>query len=114
MINQDVVDSFNTKLRYDLTDIKKLTPAQRDQVRIYGTEAEQLIKNRSLAMFVHHYKFELCDQLTNIVGHTAEDNQMRIAISNQLSGIDNFVSSLKRAVYIKTRVGNSDISEPSV
>ena len=113
MINENLVDYYNTKPRVELTQLKSATPAQRDSVRHYGSQAEAVLQNRDLAMFVHHFKFELADQLIQITGHTADDNNRRIAISNQLSGIDNFVSSLKRAVYIKNRVGNSSI-EPDV
>ena len=55
-------------------------------------------------MFIHQYKFELCDQLAAINGYTPDDNNKRIAISNQIGGIDSFVSSLQRAVYLKNRV----------
>ena len=113
MINENLTDHYNTRPRVDLTKLKTATPAQRDSVRHYGSQAEALLMSRDLAMFVHHFKFELADQLIQISGHTADDNNKRVAISNQLSGIDNFVSSLKRAVYIKNRVGNSTI-EPDV
>jgi hypothetical protein len=40
-------------------------------------------------------------------GHLLDDNTKRIALSNELVGIDNFVSSLKKAVYLKNRLGNT-------
>jgi hypothetical protein len=104
MIETETVESFNTRLTVDTSNVRKLTPAQRDQVKHYGSQAETLIKNRELAMFVHHYKFELADMLTGITGHTDADNQQRIAIAHQLSGIDQFVTSLRRAVYQKNRM----------
>jgi hypothetical protein len=42
--------------------------------------------------------------LTNITGHTDVDNVTRIAQANYLSGIDGFVTSLKRAVYHKNKI----------
>ena len=104
MIEAETVESFNTRLTVDTSDIKKLTPGQRDTIKHYGSQAEALLKNRDLAMFVHHYKFELADNLTNITGHTDVDNRTRIAQANYLSGIDGFVTSLKRAVYHKNKV----------
>lgn len=104
MIDAETVESFNTRLTVDTSDIKRLTPAQRDTVKHYGSQAEALLKNRDLAMFVHHYKFELADGLTTITGHTEIDNITRIAQANYLSGIDGFVTSLKRAVYQKNKI----------
>ena len=104
MIQEETVESFNTRLTVDTSDIKKLTPSQRDTIKHYGSQAEALLKSRDLAMFVHHYKFELADNLTNITGHTDVDNITRIAQANYLSGIDGFVTSLKRAVYHKNKV----------
>ena len=108
MINEDVVNAYNSRLTVDLSQPSKLTPSQKDQVRHYGSQAEALLKNRDLAMFVHHFKFTIADELSNIRNHTAEDNAQRVALSHQLAGIDSFVNSLKRAVYLKNRVGNAE------
>ena len=113
MIETETVESFNTRLTVDTSNLKRLTPGQRDQVKHYGSQAEALIKNRELAMFVHHYKFELADQLVGITGYTDVDNQQRIAIAHQLSGIDQFVHSLRRAVYQKNKVVNFE-QQPDV
>ena len=59
-------------------------------------------------MFVHHFKFSLADELASIRGHQPDDNARRVALSNELAGIDNFVSTLKRAVYYKNRLGNTN------
>ena len=104
MIEAETVDSFNSRLTVDTSDLKRLTAGQRDTIKHYGSQAEVLLKNRDLAMFVHHYKFELADNLTSISGHTEVDNTTRIAQANYLSGIDGFVTSLKRAVYQKNKV----------
>lgn len=109
MINENSIDNFNTRLTFDYSKVKELTPQQKDKIRNYGSQAESLMKNRDLAMFIHHHKFDIADQLAGIRGHTPEDNALRIALSNELAGIDNFVNSLKRAVYLKTKVGNSEI-----
>jgi hypothetical protein len=109
MINEDSISNYNTRLTVDYTKMKDLTPAQKDRVRNYGSQAENLMKNRDLAMFIHHHKFDIADQLAGIRGHSPEDNALRIALSNELTGIDNFINSLKRAVYLKSKVGNSEI-----
>lgn len=111
MINENSIDNFNTRLTFDYTKTKDLTTSQKDKIRTYGSQAESLMKNRDFAMFVHHHKFDIADQLAGIRGHTPEDNALRIALSNELAGIDNFVNSLKRAIYLKSKVGNSD-TEP--
>lgn len=109
MFSEDTINSYNTRLTIDFSQVNKLTNEQKDKVRNYGSQAETLLKNRDLAMFIHHHKFEIADQLAGIRGHSPEDNALRIALSNELSGIDNFVNSLKRAVYLKNKVGNSEI-----
>ena len=62
-------------------------------------------------MFIHQFKFEVTDQLANIRGHSPDENQQRIALANELTGIDNFVNTLKRAVYYKNKIGNLEINE---
>lgn len=109
MIDQNSVEFFNNRLTYDFSNIKNITPAQQDRIRVYGTQAENLLKNRDLAMFVHHFKFQLADELIEISGHTQEDNTKRIALSNELKGIDSFVSCLKKAVYYKNKLGNTEV-----
>lgn len=108
MINEDSIDFFNSRLTVDLTQLKSMTTAQKDRVRHYGSQAEALLKNRDFAMFVHHYKFSVADELASIRGHLPEDNAQRVGLSNELAGIDNFVNSLKRAVYYKNRIGNTN------
>jgi len=104
MIDTDVVEAFNNRLIIDLNNIKKMTPSQLDRVKHIGTQAENLVKNKDFAYFVHSFKFDRVDVLTDVVGHTAEDNNLRVAVSNQLSGLDEFIKSLKRAIYFKNRV----------
>jgi len=113
MISEDAIDAYNTRLTLDPTTIRNLTPAQRDQVRVYGSQAEALLKNRDLAMFVHHYKFSVSDALVSIQAHTPEANAERVALSNHLAGIDAFVSSLKRAVYWRSRLDQQDTKDLS-
>jgi len=111
MIDENTVDFFNSRLTLDYSNVNKLTPSQKDKIRNYGSQAENLLKNRDFAMFVHHYKFEMADSLASIRGHQPEDNAQRIAMSNELAGIDNFVNSLKKAVYLKNKLGNDNIAQ---
>ena len=111
MINENSIEFYNDRLTFDYAKIKDLTPQQKDKIRTYGSQAENLMKNKDLAMFIHHYKFDVADQLASIRGHTAEDNMQRVALCNELSGIDSFVTSLKRAVYLKSKLGNTNVPE---
>lgn len=104
MIEQETIQAFNSRLNVDLNNIKKMTPSQLDQVKHYGSQAEALLKNKDLALFIHHFKFEVADTLSAINGYTSEDNARRIALSNELRGIDQFIATLQRAVYMKNRV----------
>lgn len=109
MISDNSVEFFNNRLTTEFSNLAKLTPGQQDKVRNYGSQAENLLKNKDFAMFVHHYKFEVADALASIRGHLPEDNAQRIAMSHELAGIDNFVNSLKKAVYLKNKLGNVNI-----
>jgi hypothetical protein len=104
MISQDTVDAFNSRQTVNINNIKTMTPSQLDGVKSWGSQAESLLKNRELAMFIHHQKFEWCDELTAIRGTSEEDNNRRICIANKIAGIEDFVNSLKRAVYLKNTV----------
>lgn len=112
MIEPQVIDAFNTRLTVDLNSIKSMTVTQQDQVKVSGSQAEALLKNRDMALFIHQYKFELLDQLASLQGHTSDNNSQRVAIANQLAGIDGFIASLKRMVYFKNRVVT--LQNPSV
>lgn len=106
MIEQAAIDAFNSRITVNLNNLKTMTASQLDQVKAHGSQAEALLKNREFAMFVHQFKFEVLDTITSVTGHTPDDNSKRVALSNQLSGIDSFVASLQRAVYLKNRAVN--------
>lgn len=104
MINHETIEAFNSRMNVDLNNVKKMTPAQLDQVKSYGSKAEALLKNKDMALMVHHFKFEVADALAAITGYSEEDNNRRVALSNQLRGIDQFIATLQRAVYMRNRV----------
>lgn len=104
MITQEAVDAFNNRLVLTPNSIKKLTPSQQDAVKAKGSNAEALLKNKDFAMFIHEYKFDMCDQLAAVVGHSLDDNARRVALSNQIAGIDQFIALLQKAVYYKNQV----------
>ena len=108
MFEESTIEFYNSRLTVDMSQPSKLTTSQKDKVRHYGSLAEALLKHKDLALFIHHFKFALADELGSIRGHLPEDNARRVALSNELAGIDNFVNSLKRAVYHKNRVGNAE------
>jgi hypothetical protein len=116
MINQETIAAFNHRMVLNPNSIKKMTASQADAVKVWGSTAENLMKNKDLAQFVHEYKFELCDQLADIKGHTADDNARRVAISNQIAGMDGFIALLKKAVYYKNTVVSSQtgVADPTV
>ena len=113
MISREATEAFNTRMVLNPNSIKKMTPAQRDAVIAWGSNAEALLKNKDLAHFIHEFKFDMCDQLTNVLGHAPDDNTRRIAISNQLAGIDQFVSMLQRAIYYKNQAVNHKPMDPA-
>lgn len=113
MISTEATEAYNSRLTVDVSKLSELTAAQRDQVKQYGSQAEALLKNRDLAMFIHHYKFSLADALSEMGDHTDQANAERVAMSNSLAGITGFVNSLKRAVYYKNRLMTLDGQPPA-
>lgn len=104
IIDDELTQAYNQKPRLDINSIKTMTPGQLDQIKSYGSAAENLLTNKDFALFVHHFKFDLASDLSGITGFTEEMNQRRISIAHNLGGIDKFVDSLKRAVYFRNRV----------
>ena len=104
MIQDTTIEAFNTRFTVDLNNYKKFTPAQRDQAKKYGSDAEALLKTRELALFVHHFKFDLADGVIMILGHSPDDNSRRVAVANQLTAMDAFIATLKRAVMMRNRI----------
>jgi len=107
IVDPELVQAFNQKLRLDINSLKKMTASQLDAVKVYGTAAENLLRNKDFALFVHHFKFDLTDELTAISGHETQDNAKRVSIAHNIAGIEKFVSQLQRAVYFKDRVVSS-------
>jgi hypothetical protein len=103
MIDEELTQAFNQKPKLDINKIKTMSPSQLDAIKVYGSGAENLLKNKDFALFIHHYKFDLADELSGINGHTPEDNCKRVALAQMITGIDKFVASLQRAVYYKNR-----------
>lgn len=105
MITPEAIEAYNARLTsVNLNSIKTLKPGEQDRVINHGSSAEALLLNKDLALFIHEFKFGITDQLVAISGHDAESNARRVALSNQLSGIDGFIGLLKTAVYYKNRV----------
>lgn len=104
MITQEAIEAYNTRITANINNLSKLTVAQQDAVKAQGSRAEALLKNHDLVQFIHQYRFDVADQLAAITAHDADSNARRIALSNYLSGMDQFVASLQRAVYMKNRV----------
>lgn len=109
MITEDSIEYYNTRLTYDYSKLNSLAPEQQDRIRHVGSQAEALLKNKDLAMFIHQFKFKVTDELASIRGSTPEDDAARLALCHSLTGIDDFINSLKKAVYYKNKIGNTGV-----
>jgi hypothetical protein len=107
MISAETIQAFNSRMTININNIKSMKPSELDQVKSWGSSAENLLKNKDLAQFIHEYKFQVADELASLRDYTAESNEKRIALSNHLSGIDGFVVLLQQAVYYKNKVVSS-------
>lgn len=113
MLKPEAVEAFNARLRVDPNSIKKMTASQLDAVKSWGSKAENLLTNKDLAQFIHEYKFDLADQLADIIGHDEESNARRIAIANKIAGVDDFINVLKRATYYKNQAVSQQQPDPT-
>jgi len=104
MLGQEAIDAFNSRLTVNVNNIKSMTVEQLDRVKQHGNIAEGLLKNKDLALFFHQTKFDILDRLSEIKGHTDDDNNLRVALGNQLSGLNTFIDTLKTAVYHRNTV----------
>lgn len=104
MIDEATISAYNSRLTVNIGDLAQLSTARQDAVKAHGSRAEALLKNQDLAMFIHQFKFEVTDALSAVAGHDPDSNARRVALSNHLTGIDQFVASLQRAVYMKNRL----------
>ena len=110
-IDPDLTQAFNAKPKVDINRLKTMTASQLDSVKAYGSSAENLLRNKEFALFVHHFKFEIADEIAAVKGHSHEDDSKRIALSQHLVGIDKFVASLQQAVFYKNRVVNQQVPQ---
>lgn len=104
MFNQEAVDAFNIRATVNVNNIKTMSAEQLDSIKRHGNDAEALLKNKILAMFVHECRFDIGDKLSEIQGHTDACDRERIALANQLAGLNSFVDTLKQAVYLRNLV----------
>lgn len=104
MFNQEAVDAFNIRAVVNVNNIKTMSAAELDRVKTHGNDAESLLKNKMLAMFIHECRFDIGDKLSEISGHTDACDRERIALANQLAGLNSFVDTLKQAVYLRNQV----------
>lgn len=104
MINEQAIAAYNNRITATVGQLNQLTAAQKDAVKLHGSRAETLLSNHDLVMFIHQFRFELADLIAGIAGHDSDSNARRIALGNQLSGIDAFIATLQRAAYMKNRV----------
>lgn len=104
MIQEEAILAYNNRIRATITDLGRLSPGQQDAVRQHGSRAEALLANPDLVMFIHQWRFETTDAIAGITLHDPDSNARRVALANQLAGVDSFVAALQRAVYMKNRV----------
>lgn len=104
MISDQAVEAYNNRITATLSNLGQLTTAQQDAIKNHGSKAEALLKNHDLVMFIHQFRFETADAIAAIQGHDTDSNARRVALAHYLTGIDAFVASVQRAVYMKNRV----------
>tara|TARA_B110000503_G_C6838787_1_gene285942 strand:+ start:50 stop:427 length:378 start_codon:yes stop_codon:yes gene_type:complete len=104
MIDEQAIAAYNNRITATIGQLNRMTTAQQDAAKNHGSKAEALLANHDMVMFIHQFRFEVADAIAAIAAHDPESNARRVALGNQLSGIDAFIATLQRAVYMKNRV----------
>lgn len=104
MLNDSAIEAFNTRFKANVNTIKTLPVSKLDALKALGSEAEALLLNRNFALAIHTTKFNITDAISDIGSHSADDNSKRIALTNQLAGLDALVNTLKESVYLKNKI----------
>lgn len=102
MLTTDQILAHNNKI--NVANAAKLTKEQQDQLIENGRRAQSLMDNQDLAVFVATMKFDIATELGAMSGHNDEINNKRIALANQLAGIERFVDELRYAANLKERL----------
>ena len=102
MLTPEQIAAYNTRVSH--TNINKLSADEQTQAINTGTDAQILLDNGSLALFINSVKFDIIEELGTMSSHTEEINNKRIALANELAGIERFVDSLRYAVNFKERL----------
>jgi hypothetical protein len=102
MLTTDQILAHNNKI--NATNVAKLTKEQQDQLITTGSAAESLMANNDLAVFVTSLKFDIATELGQMTGHSEEINNKRIALANELAGLERFVDQLRYAANLKERL----------
>ena len=80
--------------------MSKLTTEQQDRAISVGYDADRLLADPNLAMFINSFKFDIIDELGGLSSHTDEINNKRIGLSKQRASIlkDRLVTIQKGSV----------------
>lgn len=92
------------------------TPEEITKIVERGNEGERLLKDTVLMNFIQQYRYECCEELSTMSGHSTDHNSKRIAIANKLAGIEEFVATLRGAVSKKNNVVNqmNNSNDPTI
>lgn len=90
--------------RVSSINLNKMTVDEQTRAVGHGNTAERLLADQDLAKFIMSVKFDIMDELGGLSIHTEDSNSKRIALANQIGGLDRLVDSLKQSVVTKNRI----------
>lgn len=98
--------------RVSSINLNKMSVDEQTRAVQHGGTAERLLADQDLAKFIMSVKLDIMDELGGLSLHTEDGNNKRIALANQISGLDRLADSLKSAVVTKNRI--LDIQKGSI
>ena len=102
MLTELQISAHNS--RVSSINLNKMTVDEQSRHVAHGGTAERILADQELAKFIVAVKFDIMDELGGLSTHTEDSNNKRIALGNQIAGLDRLIDTLKSAVTTKDRI----------
>tara|TARA_R110000772_G_scaffold268708_1_gene397803 strand:- start:516 stop:827 length:312 start_codon:yes stop_codon:yes gene_type:complete len=95
------------EIEYDkVNGLKGATAGELDDAETLIRYAESLLGDPQFKKFVRSVNNSIINEVMNIKGHTQDDNNRRVALNNQLTGINKVVEKLQDTVKVREKLVN--------
>ena len=98
---------FSNEIEIDnVNGLKNATASELDEAESLIRYAEILLNDAMFKKFMRSVNNEIINEIMSITGHSVDDNARRVALNNQLTGINKVVDKLQGVAKTKQRLVN--------